>query len=236
MKVDSSLRAPAAGTEQIPVRYVVLHYTAVPLQQTLEIFFKPDAKVAAHLVIDTDGAVYELIPCLNGVTFRGAHAGVSRLVAGDVVEEGVNNSSIGIEMVNINGNAFPYTDAQYEALREVMGKLKERYPALNDPASVIGHEQIAGFRGKVDPGRCFDWGRFYGVVYPGRSAPTREPVCPDGAAEQLRQLFSSVGVSWDDATGRVVVPPSLDPWFSAHLSSLLEGLCVRHQSYMPHKA
>lgn len=208
------------------MRFVVLHYTAVSLQQTLGIFLKPDAKVAAHLVIDTDGSVHELIPCLNGVTFRGAHAGVSRFVVGEAVEEGFNHFSIGIELVNLNGNAFPYTDAQYEALREVMGKLKEHYPSLNDPTSVVGHEQIAGFRGKVDPGRCFDWGRFCGSVYPEKPVPSREPVCPDVATEQLRQLFASVGVSWNSATGRVVVPPNLDPWFSAHLSSLVEGLCA----------
>ena len=54
--------------------------------------------------------------------------------------------------------------------------LISRFPALKSPERVLGHEQIAGFRGKADPGLCFNWPRFYAEVYPGQVAPERRAV------------------------------------------------------------
>ena len=71
---------------------------------------------------------------------------------------------------------FNYTKAQYQSLKEVIDHLKNRYPALRSPTRVVGHEHIAGHRGKVDPGHCFNWPLFFKMNYAGQVAPLRKPV------------------------------------------------------------
>ena len=178
--------SPNCDLRGIPVEYLILHYTAVDLQGSLNIFMNPDCAVSAHLLIDLDGAVYELVDCLGGTAFRAWHAGVSRWAD----SEGLNDNAIGIELVNYNGNVFPFTDAQYETLERVITELKSHYPALQNPERILGHEQIAGFRGKADPGLCFDWKRFFHTCYPGREVPGREAACPLDLQKSLMQFKS----------------------------------------------
>ncbi|MGI9274823.1 MAG: N-acetylmuramoyl-L-alanine amidase [Endozoicomonas sp.] len=176
--------SPNCDRREIPVDYLILHYTAVDMQDSLKIFMNPDCAVSAHLLINLDGTVYELVDCLNGTAHRAWHAGVSRWEG----HEGLNDSAIGIELVNYNGNVFPFTDAQYETLEKIMSRLKSHYPALQNPERILGHEHIAGFRGKADPGLCFDWERFFNACYPGLGQPVREAVCPEDLQASLMQL------------------------------------------------
>ncbi|AMO58663.1 N-acetylmuramoyl-L-alanine amidase [Endozoicomonas montiporae] len=182
------LTSPNCDQTEIVVEHVVLHYTAVDLQGTLDIFMHRDNGVSAHLVIDTDGAIYELVKCLEGKAWRAWHAGVSYY--GD--KKAFNDHSVGIELVNLNGNLFSYTDAQYDALQHVVQTLKQHYPRLADPERVVGHEHIAGFRGKVDPGMLFDWPRFYRRCYPEVTAPERKAVLPDELHQALMPLAETV--------------------------------------------
>lgn len=171
----------------ISVEFLVLHYTAVDLHETLAIFTDPDSGASAHLVVDTDGQVYELVACLDGRALRAWHAGVSCWQHW----QGLNDCAIGIELVNFNGNVFPFTDAQYRSLQQLIKQLQAHYPDLHEPERIIGHEHIAGFRGKADPGLCFDWPRFYRENYPGMAAPQRLGVCPTPLQERLVRLSAS---------------------------------------------
>ncbi|WP_448215400.1 N-acetylmuramoyl-L-alanine amidase [Endozoicomonas sp. 2B-B] len=176
--------SPNFDDREIPVEFLVLHYTAVDLQGTLDIVSSKGCEVSAHLVIDLDGTVYELVSCLNGTAHRAWHAGVSRWQE----KETFNDFAIGIELVNFNGNVFPFTDAQYSALKDVIQHLQKHYPSLNDPQRILGHEQIAGFRGKADPGCYFDWDRFFSDSYPDQPRPVRESVCPKELQASLKKL------------------------------------------------
>ena len=228
MNLITSRRSPNFSDITIPVQFLVLHYTAATLERSLEIFLDPLREVSAHLVIDRDGTVYELVQCLNGDARRAWHAGKSRLAVGAGAEqrlvEGFNDCSLGIELVNLNGNVYPYSEAQYAALFAVVEKLKGLYPALESPKSVVGHEQIAGFRGKADPGRRFEWQRFFGVCYPEQGAPTREYRCSLEVAEKLTAFCSSCGIYGDKDSGLVQIPPGLPGAFFEQLSSLLEAM------------
>jgi len=159
MNIISTTRSPNFTDLDIPVEFVVLHFTATPIERTLAIFTDPSKEVSAHFVIDRRGGVYELVPCLGGSTKRAWHAGKSRMEVAthsdSRIVEAFNDRSIGIELENVNGNLFPYTEAQYAALFSLLERLKALYPALARPAAIVGHEQIAGFRGKSDPGSCF---------------------------------------------------------------------------------
>jgi N-acetyl-anhydromuramyl-L-alanine amidase AmpD len=165
--------SPAFAPDEIPVEFLVLHYTACTLEETIRLFCGPDAKVCAHFVLATDGVIHDLGKFWTGTIRRGAHAGVSAFELGGRKWESFNKFSIGIEIVNFNGNLFPYTDAQYRALAALMKQMLSRFPALKDPNRVVGHEQIAGFRGKADPGLKFDWNRFFETSYPKQPKPTR---------------------------------------------------------------
>lgn len=202
------------SSDEIPVEFLVLHYTACSLEDTLEIFSDPEKQVCAHFVIDLDGTIYDLGGFWNGPIYRGAHAGKSSLELQGKNWEAFNKFSIGVEMVNFNGNVFPYTDGQYEALEELALHMKSRFPALQDPQRVVGHEQIAGFRGKSDPGRCFDWKRFYEYCYPGRPQPKRISILNAATMKKFEQLHGAIE------------PEKLKPSDWAEISAKLEAFAA----------
>ena len=165
MRISNSYSSPNFSPETIAVDFVILHYTAADLKRTMEIFGDPARKVCAHFVMDLDGTIYDLGQFLDGPIRLGAHAGVSRLEREGRTLTALNKMSIGIEIVNLNGNLLPYTEAQYIALDELLRHLIQRFPELSKPGHITGHEQIAGFRGKCDPGRLFDWNRVLGALH-----------------------------------------------------------------------
>jgi N-acetylmuramoyl-L-alanine amidase len=197
MFVDRSYQARHFSDEVIDISHVVIHGTGVDCTRTLEIFTAGEREVSAHLVIDRCGTVYELVPCLEGTARKAFHAGVSRLPVVKSNEEGVlegfNGFSLGIELVNLNGNVFPYSEPQYRSLFSCIEALKARYPALRTPEAVVGHEHIAGYRGKVDPGRLFEWDRLFGVCYPGLGTPERRSRLSESSASTLRAAYEAIG-------------------------------------------
>lgn len=157
--------------------YLVVHYTAgVNAKGTIEWFARPESKVSAHLVIDRDGSITQMVPFDR----RAWHAGKSRW--GELTD--LNSYSIGIELVNAGklrgrsdgrwltdfGLDIPasevtqavhkheqrvsgwheYTEEQLRATVEVGSVLAEKYKLLD----VLGHDDIAPTR-KVDPGPLF---------------------------------------------------------------------------------
>jgi len=206
MGLEDTLRSgssPNFTGDVIPVEFVVVHYTACSLKETLEIFSRPGG-TCAHFVIDVDGTVFDLGDFYTGPARRGAHAGKSVFVDQEGKQwEGLNACSIGIELVNLNGNWFDYPEPQLNVLCELLKHLVERYPSLNDPNRIVGHEHIAGFRGKCDPGMRFDWNRLYSQVYPTYKEPfpTRLPLLSPGLIEEfeLRQGVKICGEVFEES-------------------------------------
>jgi phosphoribosylglycinamide formyltransferase-1 len=199
---------PNFDSVAIPVEFVVIHYTACSLERAFEILCSPVRKASAHLVIDRDGSVTELVPCLSGPPLRAWHAGKSRFSFGERNFESLNDCSVGIELVNYNGNVFPFTDAQYGSLNRVLDQLRSRFPVLCETGRIIGHEEIAGWRGKADPGVCFDWSRI------GETVGARRAVIPESLVAPLASLAEQ-GMRLPDRL-------SQDEFFSA-VSSFLEA-------------
>ena len=98
--------------------------------------------VAPHYLIDRKGNVYRLVDDKN-IAY---HAGVSETPDG---RTGVNNFSIGIEMMNTKEDDF--TSKQYSALNDLLDYLEGLYSIKY----VLGHEDISPDR-KTDPWN-FDW-------------------------------------------------------------------------------
>ena len=99
-------------------------------------------KVSAHLFIKRDGKIIQFVPFDKCAW----HAGES--LFND--RERCNDFSIGIELEGTIDQEF--TNKQYETLKPVILKLKEKY-GITD---IVGHSDIAPDR-KLDPGPYFDW-------------------------------------------------------------------------------
>jgi len=174
---------------EIPVEFLILHYSATSLSKTLEIFQNPKSKASSHLAINEDGSVYELVPCLEGTCLRAWHAGESFLAFRGKEYREFNNYSIGIELINKNGNFLEYTKEQYLSLKETLTILKKHYHSLQDPKNILGHEHIAGYRGKIDPGCFFNWPLFFKMNYMETPAPNRKAVLEQSEKKRFSNAF-----------------------------------------------
>ncbi len=133
----------------VPIDVLVLHYTELPLEESLAILGDDSRplRVSAHYVLAEDGTLYRLVP-EDRVAW---HAGRSQWRG----REGLNATSIGVEIVNLHGDRHDYPDAQIAALIELCREIIARHPAIV-PRNVVGHSDIAPRR-KIDPGLRFPW-------------------------------------------------------------------------------
>lgn len=125
---------------------VVIHATATPgLLSPLGWLCNPASKVSAHYLIDTNGMVYKLVH-EEDVSW---HAGASFWQG----RSGVNEFSIGIELVHPNDGFTPYAEPQLTACAQLTRAICAEYGI--SAYNVIGHADVAPGR-KNDP-LAFDW-------------------------------------------------------------------------------
>lgn len=158
--------------DQLP-KDLIIHYTAANLAATLATFMSQNS-TSAHLVIDRDGSIHQLVP-FNHQAF---HAGFS------IWDENsaFNGRAIGIELVNfgwnvaalnatdiitakhkhkfVNKNQWQkYPAEQLASLFKVAKLLLEKYNLQR----ILGHDDISAGR-KQDPGPVFPWDEFRTTV------------------------------------------------------------------------
>jgi len=160
------------------IRHLVLHFTAEPFDRSLALLTRADTgAVSAHY----------LVPDLNDPTFSRTSGRPLRLVAEDrrawhagrsfwAGETALNNSSIGIEIVNQSTcdhrltvpptgpeadrcHYLPFSEAQLVEVIALTQEILARHPDI-PPERVLGHADIAPTR-KVDPGPFFPWRRLH---------------------------------------------------------------------------
>ncbi len=188
--------SPNFTAEEINVEFLVIHYSACDLAETLRIFHDKARGVCTHFIVDTNGDLYDLggdQPFLTSPILRAAHAGTSHFTLGETRYESLNKLSIGVELVNLNGNLIEFPEPQIQSLYQLTLALKNRFSILQDPNRVVGHEHIAGFRGKVDPGRLFNWKTFFQNTYPGLEAPLRKAVLNDELWSEFLTTVTDLG-------------------------------------------
>ena len=167
--------SPNHGGTLIPDS-LIIHYTASSsASSAIKTLTHPAKKVSAHLVIDTDGSITQLVP-FNVVAY---HAGKSQFNG----RVGFNKYAIGIEVVNpgrlrrsdhsfytwyekeipIKDVIFAthrnettptywhkYTEAQISVIEELCELFKDVYGI----SQILGHEEVSPHR-KIDPGPAF---------------------------------------------------------------------------------
>lgn len=128
---------------------LVLHYTGMETGQVaLERMCDPEAKVAAHYMVEEDGRIFQLVDEAK----RAWHAGVASWVG----LEDINSRSIGIEIVN-GGHDYglpEFSEIQIEAVIALCQDILSRHSIC--PTDIVGHSDIAPGR-KDDPGEKFPW-------------------------------------------------------------------------------
>ena len=148
------------------VKYLVIHYTSEGLEDSIDLLTtKKDHPVSAHYLIAEDAKIYQLV----SETKRAWHAGKSFWRG----ERGLNDSSIGIEIVNKSGCMMPmerlitfyeileycnfveYPKVQINQLIKLSKEIIARHPRIK-PYNIVAHSDIAPTR-KIDPGPLFPW-------------------------------------------------------------------------------
>lgn len=129
---------------------VIIHATATPDKDSpLSWLTNPESKVSAHYVVDSLGGIWHLVHEQNIAW----HAGESEFNG----MSGVNNFSIGIELVNPNDDKTPYPQEQIDACSGLVSAICLDYGITSN--AVVGHCDIAPGR-KTDPGKAFPWDDF----------------------------------------------------------------------------
>ena len=131
-------------SEGTDIEFIILHYTAMSTENSLERLCDPVYEVSCHYLIDPSGNCYQLVDDSK----RAWHAGKSYW-RGYV---DLNSRSFGIELVNSGNENYP--EAQMKSLIRLLKYLIGSFK-LN-PKNVLGHSDIAPSR-KLDPGKWFNW-------------------------------------------------------------------------------
>ena len=206
--------SPNWDERQLPVSMVVLHYTGMrDAREALERMCDPQAKVAAHYMIDEDGTVTRMVD----EDKRAWHAGRSYWRG----LTDINSASVGIELVN-PGHEFGYRafpDAQMEGLIPLLHAIVKRYKMPF--ANIVGHSDVAPSR-KEDPGELFDWERLAALklALPRPTVIMPSPYPNDGAFYLALERFG-----YDIADGLAAVRAFQRRWRPETIDGVIDGEC-----------
>ena len=161
------------------IQHLVLHFTSEPFDESMRLLTqRTDRPVSVHYLVpepgdptypDREPRIYRLVPEER----RAWHAGQSYWRG----KRGLNDSSIGIEIVNRSRcessdpdaeiqtpemqtctfEEFP--EAQIELTLRLVRDILDRHPEIG-AVDMVGHSDIAPTR-RLDPGPTFPWKRFY---------------------------------------------------------------------------
>jgi N-acetylmuramoyl-L-alanine amidase len=149
-KVDQCFNCAATEPRSVAVTYLILHHTASPLPSALEILkgTDPQHKVGIHYLVSDELSprVFKLAPEEHSTP----HAGKSKWLN----VKSMNQASVGIEIVNLDGNTQLYPKAQIDKVISLSLDIIKRYQI--PPTNVLAHSDVAIGR-KVDPGSNFPW-------------------------------------------------------------------------------
>jgi len=153
----SVIQGPASAAVEArkqPIAILVLHHTASSLPSALDSLQGRNKAhmVGVHYLVSDEqpkARIFRMCPD----SLAAFHAGKSAWGK----YESLNQSSVGIEIVNYDGNVHPYPKPQVEAVLALAQHLVATHHI--SPENVVAHSDIAVGR-KVDPGALFPWEYF----------------------------------------------------------------------------
>ncbi len=219
-----------------PVTVLILHHTAGSLPSSLKTLQgkDPKHKVGVHYVVTDEPKprVIRMVP----ESLAAYHAGKSAWGRLD----GLNQHSIGIEIINYDGNVHAYSDAQADIIFALCAEIIRRHDLR--PWNVIGHSDVAVGR-KIDPGSKFPWAKLasqgvgaWPLSYDVAQNLAREL---DLAPERVRGLLKAYGYAVEpgepglrlgvEAFQRHFRPAKVDGVIDRETVALLEALLRRYR-------
>ena len=160
LAASTSNYSPANRPLSHAIDMVVIHVTEGSYAGTLQWFRNPRAHATAHYVIrSSDGDVTQMVREKDEAWHSGN---------GDV-----NDRSIGIEHEAWTNVCRWLTDPMYRSSAQLSAYLALKYLIPIDRKHFIGHSEVpdpnhpgqfGGFAHHTDPGRCWDWPRYMGLV------------------------------------------------------------------------
>ena len=219
-----------------PVTCLILHHTAGSLPSSLDILQgkDPKHKVGVHYVVTDEPKprVIRMVP----ENLAAYHAGKSAW--GKLI--GLNQGSIGIEIINYDGNVYPYSDAQVEIIFALCDEIIRRHDIK--PWNVLAHSDIAVGR-KVDPGSRFPWAKLASLGIGAWPLPDEvaESLTKKGnlAPGHMRNLLTAYGYLLEpgdvglklgvEAFQRHFRPSKVDGQIDLECVAILESLLRRYQ-------
>jgi N-acetylmuramoyl-L-alanine amidase len=184
------------------IRQIILHHTVSNFEESLKILDgQKSIQVSSHYLINDHpneeypNYIYNLVRDEK----RSWHAGISQWG----YENDINNSSIGIEIVNADGNVHAYPGKQIEAVIFLLKELIKRHEI--EPVNVIGQSDIAPGR-KIDPGILFPWKLLYdkgiGAWYePEELKAMQASITQLPPIAQIKEDLHKYGYAWDMESG-----------------------------------
>lgn len=135
---------------------VVVHATVInTLEGTRRAFMDDkDRRVSAHYVVDRDGTILQMVD----ERMTAWHAGVSELDG----RRGVNDFSLGVELVNLNDGQDPYPEAQMLALARIIRDLRRRWDIPD--GRIVSHAAIARPEGRKSDPKGFDFNHLLEIL------------------------------------------------------------------------
>ncbi len=221
---------------KVPVTALILHHTAGSLPSSLEILQgkDPKHKVGVHYVVTDEPKprVIRMVP----EDLAAYHAGKSAW--GKL--NGLNQHSVGIEIINYDGNVYPYSEAQAEILFALCDEIIRRHDIK--PWNVLAHSDIAVGR-KVDPGLKFPWAKLASLGIGAWPLPNevadRLKLQQNLSPSHVRGLLTAYGYVLEpgdvglklgvEAFQRHFRPAKVDGVIDAESVAILESLLRRYQ-------
>lgn len=195
--IDGYIPCAAIQSRSQPITCLVLHHTATALPSAMATLQgKTNGhRVGIHYLVSDESK--PRVFRMAHECFATSHAGKSRWKD----YNGLNQCSIGIEIVNLDGNVNPYPASQISTIIRLCQDIIRRNNI--SPVNVVAHSDIAVGR-KVDPGAKFPWEQLAAAgigAWPDANEVARcmqlyQKSIPPAA--QIKQMLKAYGYAFDD--------------------------------------
>ncbi|MFN0201698.1 MAG: CUB domain-containing protein, partial [Bacteroidia bacterium] len=223
------------GRKGQEIDLIVIHTTQGPYHGAINWFRNPQARVSAHYVIRSfDGQITQMV-CEKD---RGFHAGGED-----------NLISVGIEHEGwVEEGTNWYTDAMYEASAKVVRDVCKRYninplkmysgkgtntsiDLSNKCRKIKGHQHLpSNQNGHIDPGKDWDWDKYYKLVNGEMPAKVNEYTAVSGTIYDTGGASGNYGVQ--ERIGYLIQPAGATS-ISIEVNELdLEGTNAKPYDYL----
>jgi len=191
LKIEQGANSLGSEARRGPIQVLVLHHTGGNLAGSYDVLQgkQSNHRVGIHYLVTDEQPprVIAMVP-ENKVAYHAGKSGWRQF-------ESLNQNSIGIEIINLDGNIHPYAPGQKDVIVKLCADILRRNPTIA-PTEVLAHSDIAVGR-KIDPGLLFPWAELSAQKIGAWPLPEDlaafTKTAPTANAAELRRLLLTYG-------------------------------------------